>query len=67
MTEQQIEKDADEAWALWRRKMWAAGRSVDFLPQIEVWQHAYRMGMALGAEIGRAGGDYPPADRVGAH
>lgn len=67
MTEQQIEKDADEAWVLWRRKMAEAGRRVDFLPEMEVWQHAYRMGMALGAEIGRAGGDYPALPATGAH
>ena len=54
MTEQEIEKDADEAWMLWRRKMREAGVKVEKLGEIEQWHHAYRMGMALGAELERA-------------
>ena len=53
MTDSQIEKDGDECWALWRRKLKAAGIDPARFPEIEVWHHAYRCGVELGKEIER--------------
>ena len=53
MTDLEIEKDADECWALWRRM--AAVNKIDIasFSEIEVWHHAYRAGIELGKEIER--------------
>ena len=51
MTNYEIEKDADECWALWRRKAQEIGVDVSKFPKMEVWHHAYRCGMALGKEL----------------
>lgn len=53
MTEDQIDKDSDECWALWRRMMTEAGHNVAKFSEIQVWSHAYRAGIELGIEMGR--------------
>ena len=53
MTDSEMEKDADECWLLWRKKMLEVGINPAKFPEIEIWQHAYRCGIALGKEIER--------------
>lgn len=52
MTDSEIEKDADECWALWRRTMREAGRDTHKFSEVDIWQHAYRCGVELGMELG---------------
>ena len=53
MTDQQLEKTADEDWAIWRRAFTEMGVDVLKLGEVETWHHAYRFGYELGCEAER--------------
>ena len=53
MTETEIEKDAQECWAVWRREFMKAGRNPSKFSENQVWSYAYRAGVELGKELER--------------
>ena len=52
MTEKEIEKEADEDWAVWRKWQLSIGGNPSKFSEIDLWQHAYRFGIELGRELG---------------
>jgi hypothetical protein len=53
MTDSEIEKDADECWALWRKSFVQSGLDPSKFSEMEIWHHAYRAGIELGIELGK--------------
>jgi hypothetical protein len=51
MTDSEIEKDADECWALWRKSFVQSGLDPSKFSEMEIWQHAYRAGIELGKDL----------------
>jgi len=54
MTNEEIEKDADECWFLWKKTFAQKGIDVAKFTVLDVWHHAYRAGIELGRELERS-------------